>query len=187
MAKSMHGTTALLPLASFAFAAGLGGLLVVGGCNAVAGIEDPISGTPSGTSGTVPAGDGSVAVTGDARFYGTWTSAMPNQKLTGCALSITNSDPIHLTISNDATGPYITPGGTVCKVRVTIAGDVIVPLAKQSCSVAAAQETLDYDPTSTFTLLDQAGTSAKAAITAGASIRGTICVFSENSTYTKDP
>ena len=173
-----------------------GGVLVLAitlasgaGCNAVAGIHDPLdpaSEAGAGTSGGTSGGTANVD-----QFVGTWVTTAATQAVTGCpqarmakpsiTLTLMQSGPSEITGTND-----IAPG---CSLVLNVSGDTATLAPGQICHFASGADTLTYSYASTSTLTVTSGGSELdehlIATVTSTLARGVTCNFDETAVFAK--
>lgn len=167
-------------------------LLSVGaGCNAIAGINEPID-PPGSSGGTTSGGTTSGGTTsGIDRFVGHWIAPSATQTVQcGDGKPVSQSGSLELVLTKDTdTEIVITPADAPdCHIRCAVSENTATALPDQECTVALASETdtYKYSQPTTFTISDD-GATAQVLFTASVYVDppGASCDFTENSTYTK--
>lgn len=162
------------------------------GCNAIAGINDPID-PPAGSSGTSGGSSGGSSGADPAleRFVGTWRNVQQVTASCGDAPVETAQGDLaafELQITTGTSGLVLTlTHYPECHLEATVSGDVAAFHAGQQCTFAFTSGTsqLSYLDTSTFTLTS--ATTAKMYIAAVSAVAGgsDTCTYEEGSLLEK--
>lgn len=160
------------------------------GCNAIAGIHeplDPASEAGAGTSG----GTANIDL-----FVGTWVTSTATQTVDGCPQAVSGTRAITLTIEKTGTSPGeitasndIAPG---CFLVLNVSGDTATLAPGQTCTFTGGGDTLTYSYASAGTFSVASGTSGLEGsehliATYTSAVGGFTCNFDELAVFAKQP
>ena len=168
------------------------------GCNAIAGINEPIDGPRGGQDGGQNGGrdtgtgtqDTGTAPTGSARFVGTWLTTTGAQELSKC-VPTDRQEPITAQFTmTTGTGSDIEAkfdGAPDCLFKFSVSGDTATVVPGQVCTVTGNVRTDNYSYNLMTFQLDAEGARGELRLVADLFVEPNMaeCVFSEISVYDK--